>query len=330
MAEEIYNFILEFFNSLGSKIIEKNNVLTIEDVPRDFEEFVGKKAPYILVFDFKNHNKMQDSELIVKGSYFLFSIRDYMRTKGQTSLFKISFDLTEKDLRKNPKLKKYNIIEARKNGFVSLEEFNFLSSCQYLNEKKDFASKILIKDKDILDFNISKFKLSKGKIEEIKELNVDEEYKLAQNKVKDIIKNETKQIKANLKIKLEKELTRIKEHYYKQIKEKDDELERCLEKIKLLESKLKHTYYERDARILQMKIKEAKVQLGELKERDYRERLIEEERFHVTDETDKHALTIDNHLVNISVFYYSLYSLKVSLKNKVSEILYDPVFDKIV
>jgi hypothetical protein len=326
----IKKFILEFFNSLNSKITEENNVLTIDSVPSDFEEFVGKKAPYILVFDFNDHNKTEDSELIVKGSYFLFSIRDYMKTKGQTSLLKINLNLTEKELNKNPKLKKYKILEIKKDGFESLEEFNFLSSCQYLNEKKDFTNKILIQDNEILDLDLNNFITEKGNIEEIKEISSDNEYEIARAKLKAIIKDEIKPVKEILKTKLEKELTRVKEHYHKQIKEKDEEIERCFEKIKLFESKLKHTYYERDARILQMKIKESKVQLEELKKRDYKERLQQEENFHINDETDKHALTVDNHLVNITVIYYSLYSIKVSLKGKVSGILYDPVLDKVI
>ena len=284
MENEIKEFILEFLKS--SSITDKNNLLIIENVPVDFENFIGKKAPYILTFDFDTHNKTKDSELIVKGSYFLSSIRDYLRDKAQTSLIKLNLEVDKNQFKEK--------FEIKQEKYSYLTEFTFLSVCQYLNEKKQFTNKFLVKDKEFLDYDLSKFKTEQGKKEEIPQISIEEQYKLAQKKINEFIKKETKPIKDNLKEKLEKELTRIKDHYYKQIKEKDEEVERCEDKIKLLQSQLKHTFYERDQRILQMKIRESKQRLEELKQRTYKERLKAEEVFHINDETDKHALAISN------------------------------------
>src|SRR3989338_3740648 len=103
-------FILEFFK--GSKIKDEKGVLTISEVHKDFEDFIGKKSPYKLVFDFNLHNKFKDSELIVQGSYFLLVIRDYLSDKGQTSLLKINIKPNLLDIKKL-KLKNYNIVEIK-------------------------------------------------------------------------------------------------------------------------------------------------------------------------------------------------------------------------
>jgi len=128
------DFILEFFKDC--KINDKEGVLTISEVPRDFEEFIGKKTPYKLVFDFNLHAKVKDSELVIQGSYFLLGIRDYLRNKGQTSLLKLDIKPDLLELSKNPKLKNYKILEIKPGDYNFLSEFSFLSIYQYLNEKK--------------------------------------------------------------------------------------------------------------------------------------------------------------------------------------------------
>jgi carboxypeptidase C (cathepsin A) len=131
-----------------------------------------------------------------------------------------------------------------------------------------------------------------------------------------------------LKEKLDKELGRVKNHYIKQIREKDEEVERCEEKINIMNSKLKHTFYERDARILQMKIRESKTRLEELKKRTYLSRMKSEEIFHINDETDKHTLAIDHTLINATIIHYPIYSIKFSKKGGIKEKDYDPVLKK--
>ena len=81
------DFIIEFFKS--AKINEEKGLLTISEVDKDFENFLGKKSPYKLVFDIELHNKHKDSELIMQGSYFLLAIKDYLSDKGLTSIQKI-------------------------------------------------------------------------------------------------------------------------------------------------------------------------------------------------------------------------------------------------
>lgn len=319
------DFILEFFKECN--IVDKNGVLTISGVPKDFENFLGKKSPYKLVFDFELHNKIPDSELITQGSYFLLAIKDYLSDKGETSLLKINIkpDLTEIG-KKLPKGSK--ILEVSSDEFGFIFEFSFLSNYQYLNEKKHAMNKILIKDNKVLNLDISKLKVLSGKKEEIPMINLEKEYLVAKKKLDEEQAVETKKIKVSLKEKLDHGLFRIKDHYHKQIKEKDEEVETCERKIKILETKLRHTFYDRDLFILRRQIRESKERLELLKKKGYKERLKTEEAFHITDEVEKHALLIKNSLINITIYYYPIYS--VSLKGKKGLIKYDAVIGKII
>ena len=139
-------------------------------------------------------------------------------------------------------------------------------------------------------------------------------------------------IKEVLIEKLGNELARLKAYYHHQIKEKDEEIERCQDKIKALGSQLRHTFYERDADILKMKIKEYRERLEKLKKQDYAERLKKEEKFHITDETEKHALSVENQLMNLCVIYYPSYVFSVLLndkkKNKTIMVHYDSLLKR--
>ena len=233
---------------------------------------------------------------------------------------------------------------TEKNDF--LYEFSFLSKREYLNDKKQSIIPVLIHDKKVLDIDITGFKFQNGNNRDIPVLDPEEPYKIAKKRLDERVNKEIKPIKLILKEKLEKELFRVKNHYFKQIKEKDEEVETCANKIKMLQAKLRHTSYERDINILKRMIKESKERLETLKKKSYYERLKTEEVFHIKDEVEKHVLSIKNVLMNITVFYYPIYHLRVTKKsknrdklkvkvnykekNKETILKYDPILDKII
>ena len=321
-------FLLEFFKD--SKIRDEAGVLTVADVPSDFENFVGKKAPYKFVFDISLHNKIRDSELIMRGSYFLLAIRDYLSDKGQTSLLKINIKPDLDKIGKNSKLKKYKLLEIKQSSYDFIYEFSFLSNYQYLNDRKQTTNNFLIKNKEVLNVDLTKLRINKGNKDDITFLDPFESYQFAKKVLDQKVGKETRALKLILKEKLEKELFRVKDHYFKQIKEKDEEVETCANKIKMLQSKLRHTSYDRDISILNRLIRESKERLEMLKKRSYRERLRTEELFHINDEVEKHVLSIKNSLINITVFYYPIYNLHVSSKGKKFVLKYDSFFDRLV
>jgi hypothetical protein len=283
-------FLLEFFKDCN--IIDDKEVLIINNVSPEFENFVGKRAPYKFVFDINMHNKFKDSELIMQGSYFLLAIKDYLRDKGQTSLLKINMDQIPKELK------------IKKGSANFLYEFSFLSTYQYLNEKKQSMYKIIVKDKELLDIDISKLKTAKGNKNDIPIIDAGDAYIIAKKSLDGKVIQEIKPIKLLLRGKIDKELFRIRDHYLKQIKEKDEEVETCANKIKMLQGKLRHTSYERDINILKRLIRESQERLEMLKKRSYKERLKTEENFHINDEVEKHVLSIKNVLINLTVYYW--------------------------
>ena len=336
MAIDNKKLILEFFKDY--KPIEKNNVLTISKAPKEFESIFEKKAPYKLVFSLEKYNATPNSEFITKGSYFLSSLKEFMENKGQTSLIKLNIKISPLLIKKIP-LGNCSILKTQKKVFYNfLPEFTFFSNLQALNEKRQLLKKYLIKDKEILDLDLTKFNFLKSNPKEIPNQDLKEQYEITKNDFKKYLKENIKDFKINLKEKLEIEFQRIKKYYLTQIKEKDDETDTCQRKINNLKSKLKHTYYKRDINTLKRNIKDSKVRLEMLKKRGYNKRLNAEEKFHLRDEIDKHALIIENKLVNVTIFYYQtpVFSLSLNKKSKNNpleisktiEILYDSLFKK--
>lgn len=321
-------FLLEFFKDC---IINDNKeLLIISGVPSEFEEFIGKKSPYKFVFDLDTHNTYKDSELIMQGSYFLIAIRDYLSDKGVTCLLKIK---TQPDIAKitnKLNLRKYKHIELHSETLSFLYRLSFLSKYQYLNTKKQTINTILIKDQKCSNIDLSRFNLQRGNAEHVPEINIQEVYQNAKEMLNKRVSQEIIPIKLILKEKIKKELFRVKNHYSKQIHEKDEEVETCANKIKMLESKLKHTSYERDRNILKRMIRESIERLDKLEKRGYRERMKAEEKFHINDEVEKHVLSIKNSLINVTVLYYPIYVLHAKSNGKHVVLNYDPILDKII
>jgi len=348
MAISNNKLILEFFKNY--KPLKKNNILIIPKAPKEFEEIFGKKAPYKLVFSLNKHSTTQGSELITQGSYFLSAMKEYMDKKGQTSLIKLNIKTPTNIV---DKLRLGNCIISKiqkKITYNSLPEFTFFSNAQALNKRKQLLKKYLVKDKEILDLDLTKFKFLKPILEEFQLLEIDSQYDIAKKKFKENSIEEIKDIKIKLKEKLKTEFERINEFYENQIKEKDDEIDTCKKRINTLKSELKHTFYERDADTLKRNIRESEARCEMLKKQTYKERLIEEEKFHLRDEIDKHTLTIENKLVNTTIFYYPVTNFTLFLDNasssnnkiknkkstktnpknnlKIIEISYDSLFEK--
>lgn len=330
--------ILEFFKDYNPS--EKKNILIIPKAPKEFEEIFGEKAPYKLVFSLNEHSRIKGSELITNGSYFLSSMKEYMDDKGQTSLIKLKFTLPKTILNQIP-LGNYSISKKQiKTKYTFLTEFTFFSNPQALNERKQFLKKYLVKDNKILDLDLANFKFLKPNKKDIHDLELDlkKPYGLAKNKFKKYLHNNIKDLKIKLKEKLEKELKRIEEYYKNQIKEKDDEIVTCKRKITTLKGTLKHTYYDRDIATIKRNIRESEVRCKMLEKKGYKERLKQEEAFHIKDEVNKHTLVIENKLVNATIFYYpiTIFSLtlekkqkqKTKTSSKIIEVSYDPLLKK--
>lgn len=318
-----------FFNNLKCKTSWNGNVLVIENVPETIEKLYGKKSPYYLVFE-KEHLS-PETELVAKGSSLLKIMASYLDNKAQMSLLKINF---------NPDLKKEITDRLNLNGYeltgISnkikndlIFRFTFLTNFQYLNEREQLINSIYVKDDAVVDFNPEKYETCDGTKEEIKIPEVKDKYAFAKDKLKDLIGRKTEEISKYLNQSLEIETRRIKSHYLHHIDEIDKELNKNKENIITLEKKLLKAN-ENDKKSIIDKINRLKITIENLKNDGEREKLAKEEIFFINDEKHKHSLNISNNLMNTTIIYYPIYSLKFGLikkdvKSRHVEIIYDPM-----
>lgn len=332
----IKDFCIDFFKTLDCKIISKKNMITIENAPYEFEDFVGKNAPYNLTFDTESHNDIENSELMVKGSYLLKSMRDFMQDKAQTTLLKLKIEIKDpsKEIEKELKFnncKIINISKKKKNSFLA--RFIFLSTSQYLNEKEQAICPILIGNKQVINNDLNDYNIQDGNKEDVNEIDVFDSYDIAKNELKQNLSKTHKEIEKRLKTKLAKEIYRLKSHYQNQRKEKDEELENTEQKLEMAKNQFKRAYYEDEKIKLKSKIDRLNENIENLKKDNYLMRMQKEEDFHIQDETFKHSLNISNKLINVSVIYYPTYCFDINLKNlsteKKIELSYNPLLKKI-
>lgn len=275
----IKEFCIEYFASLKCKISKDKDVITVDGLPHEFEQFVGKNGPYQLSFDAKSHALYENSELMVKGNYLLKAMRDFMQDRAQVCVLKASVT----DLKK----------------MKQILQFTFLSTSQYLNEKEQTINSILVQDGKII--NVKLGELTDGNIDETSSIDTSADLKIAkENLIKKLSKSH-EQIKNQLKEKLAKEIYRIKKHYENQRKEEDENLVNAQHRLEITQLALNRAYYDEEKNKLESKKQRFKEQIQQLTKKNYFKRLKEEEVFFIQDETQKHSLNIEHRLLNVSI-----------------------------
>jgi len=242
------------------------------------------------------------------GSFLLKSINDYLDGRGQTTLLKINFnpeikeELEKKILLRNCKIT--NITKKHQNNFFL--RFSFITTFQYLNDKKQVLTNVFVKDGKIIDFDLEKYEILEGKKRDVAFENVQEFYKLAKNKLNFLLEEKVQEVSQNLSKILDKEIKRVKQHYETHIQEFSGSLEKLKNKLKGLEMK----EGEED------KILKIKKDIINLKNNPELEKLKKEEEFCIKDEIQKHSLDIKTRLMNTTIIYYPVYSCDVFFKNE--------------
>ncbi len=315
---ELIDFFVSFFNNLGSNIKRDENFLVVENISPKFEKFSGKKGPYLFSFE----KEKEGYELITQNNYLVNTIKDFLEGRGESTLLKIVFDKEIKEnINKiipfrNSKIK--NIIKTAKNEFIF--KFSFSTNYRYLNEKESVVNSIFVKENKIINLD-EKFKLVEGSKGEINERNIEKEYLLAKEKLKEINREKIKELGEKLNALLTQEITRIDLHYennLREFREQETSLLKQAETSKLDKEKLK-------------KIEK---NLVNLREGENVKKIQDEQKALIQSEIKKHGLKIDNKLINTSIIYYPIYTLNLTLeledKNyKIIELIYDPLNEKI-
>jgi hypothetical protein len=287
-------FFLKFFKNLGCKVSENGECLNIIDIPSSFEKFSGKKGPYAFCFE----SPVDGYEFVGANHYIINSMKDFLEGRGETTLLKfdVNFD-PKKELEsliplRNCEVKSFSKVSENKFLF----RFSFATVFQYLNEKEQIINNIYIRDGEIIDFDES-FELSEGNKRDVKEIVFDNEYELSKNKLKEMIEPKKNEISLKLNDMLKKEISRIEIHYKNRLDEVNKD--------------------------------SLKKQIHKFDEENSPESFKEEEKTLIEHEVRKHALSIKNRLLNVSIICYPIYNLNVVLNsgsdNRMIQIDYDPI-----
>lgn len=324
---DIKKFVENFFRNIKSEIEWKDGLLIVNTAPKEFESFLGKKAPYYLAFGQLSCPINQEIEVINKGSVFLKAMFSFLEGKGQTTLLKINFEPLDLSLLKlnNCKIIKSSLKQS--NNFIF--RFTFQTTFQYLNEKEQAISSIFV-DGTPIDFDISKYNVSEGKKSEADIPEVKPSYEIARLKVREIVQPRIQQIGVEINQKLEGGIKRVKELFKNQFLELDQQLKKARYQLEELEK----GQTSGDIKNIPQRINKLREQIHELEMKQKMEisgegQIAKEEKFFIADELNKHSLNVDNKLMNTTIIYYPIFSYTLMLKNEDSgrqvELVYNPL-----
>ena len=309
--EDIKKFTLEFFQNLKSVVSWKDDVLVIENASRDFENFIGKKAPYYLVFD--KEKQTDDCELMTKGSLMLKAMTNYLNSRGQTTLIKINFEIAKEDLNKFIRFGNFDISSLNKKPeYKSVIRFTFLTTLQYLNEKEQVMNEIYVENGKVVEFNIKDYNISEGKKQDVDPGDIKKDYNSARESLKLLMKDKIQKVGDDLDKKLEKEIARIKKHYDKQKSEIEDAIKKQRQHLAELGGQL---IKNPDNKLIEEKIVRIKETIENLTNDGKLDKFSKEEEFLINDETHKHGLNIDHKLINTSIIYYPVFLVSAFFRN---------------
>ncbi len=315
---ELKEFTASFFKNLGAKTVWNREMLIVTIIPKDFEDFFGKKAPYKLVFD--RLEETHETELIAKGSFLLKAMALYLEKKGQTTLLKLH-SLDPRELLKHKVV--FNNCEIfsfeKKQQYKLIVRFTFLTTFQYLNEKEQKMTSIYLSDGKSSEFDEKRYQFDEGEKEDIEITGIREHYAAARERLKELLKPQIVQIGSTLKSKLTKEIERINSHYQRQEQEIDKQIQTLSNQhaeLDKLESKIDH-------KTAQIRMKRITEQLQKITEEDKKSKLLKEKEFLLHDEVQRHGLNIDTKILNTTIIYYPLYQCIMLLKN--SEVIGRPL-----
>lgn len=312
-SEGIKNFAVGFFNNLKCSLAWQDEMLMVDNVPKDFETFAGKKGPYKFLFSSNPSCVVDDSiEIMSKGNFLLRQMTDYLENMGQTTLIKLNFNADSELVKKHLKFKNCDVLglkEKHENKIIF--RFTFQTTLQYLNDKEQILNSIFVKDNQIVDFDLKNYSALEGRKQDVVLGDIKPYYNLAKENLKLCIKEKLEKTGEVLKIKMEKEIERIKGHYDHQITEVDLEINKCNEQLKDLEEGNTNG----DVKNIPARINKIKERIEELKKAGQKEKLEKEREFFINDEIHKHSLNIGNKLINTTIIYYPDFSFDLTIKN---------------
>ncbi len=327
--EKLFNFTSKFFESLKCKVSWDGEVLKVENVPESFEK-TYKKSPYYFIFDKKNLK--ENRVLVSQGEEFFNLIINYLKSAASTTLLKINFDLNpERVIERHFFFKNCTVSSMRKtyeNNFFY--RFMFHTNFTYLNKKEKEINEVYVHNGEIVKGSLEGYPVEDGKKEEVPKQEIEKNYEIAKNKIKEMVKEKTEEIVGQLNKKMETEKERIRQYFYRQIKEREDKIKNEQDKITQLKSQLFNS--ETESKEAAEKIDRHEKNIQRIKEELNLDKIKKEESRSITDEEHKHSLNVDNNLLNTTVIYYPIFKFRLNFDKdikKILEIKFDPLISEI-
>ena len=313
---DLKQFLMKFFTNLNCEVVDEGDSIKVSNIPQKFGKFAGNYGPYFLSFK----ESREGYEQITQSHYLIKAINEFLEGKGSTTILELQTGFNaEKDLPRlipflNSEIK--SVSSMRETNFIF--KFTFSTTYQYLSEKETLVSQIYIRDGEVIDFESDS--LVEGNRRRFQGINLENEMNLAKSKLKELTTPKTQELGAKLKVLLEKEIERIKEHYKKDLEEFVTKEVALQEQIKQETSPEKRKKFEK--------------MLENLREGSSIERIKKEEQNFMQHEVRKHGLSINNKLMNIAVIHFPIYRMNLTMnlgdnKLKMIEMVYDPVKKKL-
>lgn len=325
--ENIREFAEQFFRKLNCEVIFSGDLLTVRNVPEKFENFVGKRGPFVFSFG----EAIDGAEVLRKGCFFLNAMASYLQTSSKITLIKLEVPLdAEKEILSRFTFPNSKI--AQINGSFSYEtvtRFLFTTKFQHLNEKEFETVPLFVKDGRIFDIDLLQmYNFAEGNKKDIELPDFSKEYELAREVVKERVRGRIEGISKSLNEMLDNEVQRIESHYVVRIKEADDHYDELCEQVKKLEESLEKKSGEAREKLIK-RIEKLKSEIESYDLMNKKAFLDQEKERSIKEEAVKYKLNVGHQLVNTSVIYYPVFTLKVSLVSDKAKgefvTIYDPV-----
>ena len=300
---DLNNLVKEFFLGLKCKV-SGDKILSVENVPNEFERLYGKKSPYR--FSFISNVADKDVEFVTKSGHLLKSISEYLKNKAKTTILRldISKDVKE-DLLKHLKLNGSSIIRIDKTTkYDYILKLTFETTLQYLNENERIINNIYVHEGVVINnFDIDDYPTVRGDRKDVLLGDLKSEINSAKSAVSSLLRPRIEEISKRLVGSLKEGLKRIDSHYGELYEELNQQVRVNLNKIEELKKE--------EDEFADKKIKKIEETIQKLNERVNPAEAEREKNFHVNDEKHKHTLSVSSALLNKTIIYYPIYSLVV-------------------
>lgn len=328
MEDNIRGFTEQFFRKLGCLLREQGEFLRVENVPEKFENFVGKKGPFVFSFDGKGGEGI---EVLRKGGYFLNAMANFLQTASKITLIKLDVPLeAEREILSRFTFPNSRLVGVRSSHvYQSVTRFLFTSKFQFLNEREHETISVFVKDGKIFDVDpLALYSSVEGNKKDVEIPDFSKEYDMAREVVKKKVAGKVERISLNLHERLQKEIQRIEGHHDAQVKEIESSYNGLLDQI----ARLKQTLEKKNGSEKEKIAKKMEKISEEIKVFDLEGRkasLAQERELLLKEEKNKHKLAVGHQLINTSVIYYPIFSLNAALESERARgsviIEYDPV-----